>query len=641
MQGYKKQAIKLLLVFVVLLIASVSVIGLSIHAGKKVEGSTTQIAKTRIPELEKIGRLQSAMSNRATYLYIYYATAERTTWIAQDESLSGQVIRHLETLCDMGLVDEESQRFRLLLQEFNDQARLFDREMARGAERDWDTLRDILDKAQTVLSRITLMLNRWSEEIRHNAELDSQQTIAEVHQLTRLQQAFSLSVIIVAIFVLVSLYARIKDQERLYQHAYFDDVTGLPNSRMLHEDLGAALATSNGALLLIHIRNLRKVSSTYGHETSDALIVSAAQNITQNLREQACACKQYRLNHDTLGLMLDTSCSREEIEALCRQLLMIESSQIFFEGRDHRLSIKIGATLFPTDGRSVPLLVRNANAALSALGELQSFAFYLDEMTQQNDAWLSTERDLRSAIANQEFSVFYQPKVLSQNGRFASAEALIRWHRNGKLISPGLFIPVAEESGLVLQIGNWVLQEVCRQWSVWPEKLQARPVAVNVSAQQFQDPDFPDFVEQTLARFNVPPSSIELEITEAVAAEHPDKVIATMQSLKRIGVSLAIDDFGTGYSSLGYLQRFPIDVLKIDQMFVRKLGAEADGEALIRLILGLAKEIGIKVVAEGVETAQQRDLLAAMGCDLLQGYLFSKPLPADAYAQLILNSTDE
>lgn len=638
MRSHKKQAARLLLVFIVLLLGSITVIVMSIRAGQQVESSTGHIAKNRIPELQQIGQVQKDMSSRATNLYVYYATLEREQWHVQDQALSANVISYLQML---GRPDAESSRFQALLRAFDEQARLFDAEMSKGAARDWDRLREILESAQTVLSTITVMLNQWSSEIRQSADVDSQATIAEVTQLTRLQQSFSLAVIVVAIFVLVSLYARIKDQELLYRHAYFDDVTTLPNLRMLHEDLSTALASSSGALLLINIHKLRQISSTYGHETSDALIVHAARWMEGCLLRHDRGCKLYRLNSDTLALLLNSPCSREEIEGLCRTLLEIERSELSLSGRAHQVSIKIGTTLFPTDGRSVPILIRNANAALSTLGEMPAFAFYLDEMTQRSDAWLSMERNLRNAIGSQEFSVFYQPKVRSSDCRIVSAEALIRWQCNGEFVSPGTFIPIAEESGLVLPIGNWVLQEACRQWREWPEDMQARALAVNISAQQFQDPGFPDFVDDTLRSFNVPPGSIELEITEAVAADHPDKVIATMHRLKKIGVSLAIDDFGTGYSSLGYLQRFPIDVLKIDQMFVRRLTTEADGEALIRLMLGLAREIGLKVVAEGVETSQQRDQLAAMGCDLLQGYLFSKPLPAKDYAALVLATVEK
>lgn len=633
MQSYKKQAIKLLLVFIALLCGSIAVIVMGIHAGKMVELSAGQVAEKRIPELQQIGRVQTDMSARATNLYIYYATADRAQWHAEDQALSTSVISYLQML---GRSDDENARFLALLKAFDEQAHLFDTEMSQGSARDWDELREILQAAQGILSAITSTLNQWSFEIRQSAGIDSQTTIDEVTQLTRLQQGFSLAVIIVALFVLISLYARIKDQELLYRHAYFDDVTGLPNLRMLTEDLERTLSASSGALLVININKLRQISSTYGNETSDALIVHASQWIATHLKAQGNHSKQYRLNSDTLALVSSDLSTRDEIEQLCQTLLEIEHSLLSLEGREHRLSIRIGATLFPTDGRTVAVLIRNANAALSAQADGQTYAFYIDEMTQRSDAWLSTERNLRKAIINNEFRVFYQAKVCSADTRIMSAEALIRWQHNEQFISPGLFIPIAEESGQILEIGNWVLQDVCRQWNAWPPEVQSRPVAVNISAQQFQDPGFPGFVEETLKRFEVPPSSIELEITEAVAADHPDKVIATMHLLKKIGVSLAIDDFGTGYSSLGYLQRFPIDVLKIDQLFVRKLSSEEDGEALMRLMLGLAKEMHLKVVAEGVETQQQADHLAALGCDLLQGYLFSKPIPADDYAARVL-----
>jgi EAL domain-containing protein (putative c-di-GMP-specific phosphodiesterase class I) len=300
----------------------------------------------------------------------------------------------------------------------------------------------------------------------------------------------------------------------------------------------------------------------------------------------------------------------------------------------------VGIARYTEYGMTGKSLLRNADAALRQGIRLnQSVMLYSENITDQARRWLAIEQGLKNALANNEFSLNIQPKVDAQHGRFAGGEVLIRWQQDGQMIYPSEFIPVAEESGLIIKIGEWVLKEACMQWVRWHQQgLQAQRIAVNVSAQQFIQEDFVDVVAQTLETTGIPPAVLELEITEEVASQNPEKIIHTMQRLKRLGVRLAIDDFGTGYSSLGYLSRFPIDTLKIDRIFVSTMESNPHNAALVRMIISLAKELKLEVVAEGAENAAQADMLAQLGCDLIQGYYYFKPMAIADYQAVL---TDE
>ncbi len=342
----------------------------------------------------------------------------------------------------------------------------------------------------------------------------------------------------------------------------------------------------------------------------------------------------YRLNTDTLALICLDSVSHAAAEQRAAAMLAIQSDKLVLEGREFHAELRLGLCLFPADGEAVDDLIRNADAAMHAAVEGGPAIAFTLRMAQDSAEWLTLESALRHALQRGDFELHYQPKLCARTENLCAAEALIRWRRDGQLVSPGLFIPVAEESGLSIPLGTWVLREACRQWQAWQQAgMSPVPVAVNISTQQFSDPAFPALVAATLAEFSIPVGMIELEITEAVAASDPEQVVNTLQALKATGVTLAIDDFGTGYSSLAYLQRFPIDTLKIDQAFVRRLGEDTEAAAIIELIQGLAQALDLKVVAEGVETVAQKQFLQAAGCTQLQGYLFSKPLPVAEFSR--------
>lgn len=630
----RRRARQLLLIFVGVLLAVVSIAWLSIDAGKGVRQQAETLARQRIPELGEIRALQAVVAARVEQLYLSYARGERLVTQPHYNEYAERVHLHVDALTRLGLNQMKRVQLLDLVRAFDWHAHEFDLEMMRGDQRSWDTLREHLAAAQASIDGINAMLLMWSDELGKSADNDGVLALAGVARLTALQIGFSGAVLVVAAFVLIALYARLKDQDELYRRAYFDDVSGLPNRRSLEKTLANRLARSGGgSLQILRLTRLQRVASTYGHGTADQLIQGTVQRLADGLQAQRLEGELFRLNSDSLAVIGPPG-GVEAAKKLAGALAVLAEETVTVAGRDLRIGLAIGIALFPEDSSDVACLIRDADAALQGANGDSPVRFFDRQITAESEQWLRLEGQLRTALKQSEFELHYQPKVRAVGQQTYGSEALIRWRQDGKLVSPGVFIPVAEESGLIVPIGTWVLMAACRQWREWADAgLPPLPIAVNVSAQQFQDEAFPDLVAEALQRHAIPEGMIELEITEAVAADDPERVIATMSALKRAGVSLAIDDFGTGYSSLAYLKRFPIDTLKIDQAFVRAMTHSTEDAAIVRMILGLAASLRLKVVAEGVETEAQQHGLAAENCDLLQGYLFSKPLPAGEFAR--------
>jgi EAL domain-containing protein (putative c-di-GMP-specific phosphodiesterase class I) len=303
------------------------------------------------------------------------------------------------------------------------------------------------------------------------------------------------------------------------------------------------------------------------------------------------------------------------------------------DGKQLHTTLSVGISFFPDNGEDVDTLMKNADTAMYCAKEKgrNNFQFFCPAMTTAATERLEIERDLRIALKNNEFELHYQPQVCANKGLIRGVEALIRWrHPDRGLIPPLKFIPIAEESGVIESIGNWVLEEACRQFAEWRQAgFDLRYVAVNLSAHQLRSPDLVGQVKSAISRFGLAPGQLELEITESVAMEDPERAIGQLRVLRESGVELAIDDFGTGYSSLAYLKMLPIHTLKLDRAFVRDIETDENDAAISSATVALAKILGLRVVAEGVETEAQRDFLMSHGCDLLQGYLFGKPEPAN------------
>ncbi|MGE5386446.1 MAG: putative bifunctional diguanylate cyclase/phosphodiesterase [Betaproteobacteria bacterium] len=435
-------------------------------------------------------------------------------------------------------------------------------------------------------------------------------------------------------------------EAKIIHLAFYDPLTQLPNRRLLLDRLKQAVVAtqrneSAGALLFIDLDNFKTLNDTLGHDVGDHLLQQVAGRLKLTVREKDTVA---RLGGDEFVVMLeDLSPNLQEAanqaEAVGRKILASLGRSHILAEREYLGSVSIGVTLFGLGASSAEELMKQADLAMyqaKAEGR-NTLRFFDPEMQAAVSLRAALLNGLREGLHQQQFQLFYQAQV-DRGGRVVGAEALIRWECPGRgVVSPADFIPIAEESGLILPMGLWVLETACNQLASWAEEPRNTrlTLAVNVSAYQFSRSDFVDQVLEVLARTGANPRRLKLELTESLLVNEVDDVIAKMSALKQLGVSFALDDFGTGYSSLSYLRRLPLDQLKIDQSFVRDLLVDANSTAIARTIIVLSQTMGFAVIAEGVETEAQRDLLAQLGCNTYQGYLFSRPLRLSDFQRLV------
>lgn len=436
----------------------------------------------------------------------------------------------------------------------------------------------------------------------------------------------------------------LKEQERqLHQLAHHDPLTGLPNRSLLQDRIRQGMAQAlrhdrRMALILLDLDGFKWINDSVGHETGDAVLVIIAQRLASVVRAQDTVA---RLGGDEFVLLIQDVSGEEDVLLIADKALGRLREPIELQKRAYHVSGSVGITLFPDDGTDEHALIRNADIAMyqaKAAGKNRS-QFYSSNMQRQALQHMEMVSGLRHALQAHEFVLHYQPVVDAQSGRLLGAEALIRWqHLELGLIPPLEFIPVAEESGLIVPIGAWALREALRQMQAWDRDGVALPrVAVNFSALQFREPDLSDMARQVLQEFDMASDRLTVEITESVLMDDNHATGLTINSLDGLGVFLSLDDFGTGYSSLSALKRFPVDCVKIDRSFVRDCVQDLDDGNLVKAIIQMAHSLNLTVVAEGVETTEQAAFLQQHGCDQLQGYLISKPLPADAFMAFIRN----
>jgi diguanylate cyclase (GGDEF)-like protein/PAS domain S-box-containing protein len=435
-----------------------------------------------------------------------------------------------------------------------------------------------------------------------------------------------------------------KEAERqIYRLAYYDPLTGLPNRTLFYSLLEQVLTEAHrnrthGALLFLDLNRFKNINDSFGHTPADVILQEVARRLSMTLRSEDIIS---RLGGDEFLIALPDISRLEHAGHVAQKLLAALTEPFFVEQHEVMLSASIGISIFPQDGRDTETLIRNADVAMYRAKKLGNSAhvFYSQEMNLRSLDQLKLEGNLRRAIERSEFRLYYQPQLDLASGRINGAEALLRWHHpEHNLISPAQFIPVAEETGLIIPIGEWVIDAACRQIREWLDRgLPPVRIAVNLSARQFS-PSLPTTVLDIIARHGIPNDSLELEITESMLMNNAESVVAMMREFSKAGILMALDDFGTGYSSLSYLKRFPIDNLKIDQSFVRGIPDDQDDSAIARAIISMAKNLRMSVIAEGVETAAQLDFLRDAGCDEIQGYYFSRPIPADEFAALLIKT---
>lgn len=435
-------------------------------------------------------------------------------------------------------------------------------------------------------------------------------------------------------------------EENLVHQAYHDPLTGLPNRRMFNEHLQNAIRDADSeqqiAVAFLRLDRIRLVLESQGYEASDKLMQALALRLEELLhtnRELAKHAFLFRFEGATFGILLPDISGSKQLLVLTEKFLESMSAPLRANNQELFFSLSIGASFYPEDGREPENLIRNAEAAINrviAAGG-NSFQCYTQDMNEMAERWLAMESGLRQAVERNELVLLYQPQIEIASNKIIGAEALIRWNRDGKgFISPLDFIPLAEETGLIIPIGEWVLRTACRQAQAIHQQGHGNFImAVNISARQFQHPGFIRLVADILTETGLPPTSLELEITESLAMHDAEKSIATMNELRALGIHLSIDDFGTGYSSLSYLKRFPINKLKVDQSFVRNMTLNANDASITKTVILLGQSLNLTVIAEGVETREQLAMLMQYNCNEVQGYLFSRPISKEGLEEFI------
>jgi diguanylate cyclase (GGDEF)-like protein/PAS domain S-box-containing protein len=440
-------------------------------------------------------------------------------------------------------------------------------------------------------------------------------------------------------------------ERRMRTLAHYDGLTGLPNRGLFKEQLARELrraerAAARVAVMFLDLDRFKQINDSLGHPVGDALLKSVAERLngclrgSDNLgRSEDDASATARLGGDEFTVMLTGLALAEDAAKVAQRIVEAMARPFAVEGHELYVSASVGVAVYPEDGADVDTLLKNADVAMYNAKDdgRNNYKFYSSQLNARALDRLTLERDLHRAQERGELLLHYQPQVESATGQVTGVEALLRWnHPERGLVPPAQFIPIAEQNGLIVPIGEWVLHEACRQAHAWSLEAAAPPqVWVNVSGIQFRDRRLTGAVRRALEASGLAPGLLVIEATETIMLEERDATLETLRELKAIGIGIAIDDFGTGYSSLAYLKRFPLDTLKIDGSFVRDLAEDADDRAIISAIIAMAGSLKLEVLAEGVETEEQAALLRALGCSRMQGYLFSRPVPAAQIAALL------
>jgi diguanylate cyclase (GGDEF)-like protein len=439
----------------------------------------------------------------------------------------------------------------------------------------------------------------------------------------------------------------IENEKRARFLSYYDALTSLPNTALFLDRLGQLIQGQGASggddgdgvfVIALNLERFKQVNDMYGRHIGDQILIMVAKRLNEGISHSCTVARTGSDNFAVAGLQT----KGQKISTLCEQITSLLNEPFVIDSHSLGVSARFGIAIYPSDGDSAESLFKNGEAALKqAKLTKETYSFYSSELNARIAEKIELERMLKSALEGNQYLLYYQPKVDLSTGRIVSAEALIRWqHPQRGMVPPIEFIPLAEETGLIVQIGAWVIRAVCEQQASWRrDYIPIVPVALNLSTLQFRQSNVLQIVTDALAEFALEPDWIELELTESLVMHNPEEAERTMRAFRKHGISLSLDDFGTGYSSLAYLKRFPFNSVKIDRAFVNDVTNSQDDAAIASAIIGMAHSLRMKVIAEGVETEAQLNFLRAKLCDQFQGYFFSRPVPAKEFALML--STDK
>lgn len=468
---------------------------------------------------------------------------------------------------------------------------------------------------------------------------------------TKLEKKLELDVTCIPIIVdskVTGIYGIIKDiteykinQGKIHHMAFHDSLTSLPNRRFIKDKIEELMIdiknnTEKAAVMFIDLDRFKGINDTLGHEMGDQLLIAASNRLKNCLRKSDIVARQ---GGDEFTVLLSSVSDTNDVIKVAEKIINSLSNPFLINKHELVISCSIGIAMFPDDGEDWITLMKNADAAMYSVKEegRNGYNFYIPELNQINSQKFILEKSLKNAIKREELILYYQPQINTKNNEIIGAEALVRWnHPSLGLVPPSEFIALAEETGLILTIGEWILRAACKQMMLWQQKgYKLSKMGVNISVKQFQLYDFVEVVSGILKDTGLDGRYLELEITESIAMQNEDEVIVKILALKQMGISVSIDDFGTGYSSLSYLKKFPISTLKIAQQFVKDIKNDSDEEAIVSAIIAMANKLNINIIAEGVETESHVKFLTNQKCYIMQGYFFSRPLSSDKFVNVL------
>jgi diguanylate cyclase (GGDEF)-like protein len=609
-----------------------------VSLGDSVQTVNRMFIAEKLPLSQRIGELRGAIADQERLLYEYYSfTATKEDFQLQrtkDQARCSKIVEQLELEVGSRIQIAE---LRTRLGELDQLSDVLYATLSSG-EVNWDLARAVLAQVKPKVRQIEKILADMT--VANQQAVDNLGKISQssVSNMVGWVFGFSVLIIVVALFVAYYVVAITRAEEKLKNQAYFDPATGLPNQYRLREELSAAFKQQrSGTVMMIVADREQEIFESLGAVETERWLVKVALRLRDGINPKEETLYRFGGNAFVLISWPGDLASAQRRAA---QLLSTAQQPLHVERRELFSTLSIGAALMDSSAGSDAENIAEAHVqqAASACNRVRrsggnDFAIYDEAMGLAAAKTLRLITDLQHAVENGELCLHYQPKLDSTNGQLLGMEALVRWiHPERGMVFPTEFISVAEETGMIVAIGRWVLREACRQNAAWQQAgLRPLRVAVNLSARQFRSASLIDEIDAALSETTLSASLLELEITESMVMENPERVIKLLDKFRSRGIHLSLDDFGTGHSSLAYLKRFPIDTLKIDKAFIKDMPENTDDVAIARTIVAMAKSLGLITVAEGVESAEQYELLKTMGCDQVQGFYFSLPLPADDF----------
>ncbi len=507
-------------------------------------------------------------------------------------------------------------------------APLLDAELTKSNV-DWNKARNILVDLNTNTIAIRAQLDQLQAQLETASSVSTTEVVQDVKASSFLVHLYTAGSLFIAFFMIYQFKARLTSERKLAFQAWHDPLTKLPN-RLSFEHRLTVLGEDPHTVVLGAADRFAHIVGGIGHQRADQLIVEVTKRIQEVAKLHGG--EVFRLDGANIAVLYKFTNSHTDFYTSLEALKRLGTLPVYIEEQEIHVTVSLGVSEYPIHGLAPSDLLKNADAALTAAKESggDSYVFYSHSLNDRSQEKLALQAALGHAVEHAELELYYQPQFDITRSRLVGFEALVRWIRSDLIVSPADFIPLAESSGLIVPIGSWIFREACNQIKIWNEGREEKLLmAINISPRQFNHPDFMLMVREHLAKSGADPSWIELEITEGVMIQRPERTALLMKHLRQIGTKLAIDDFGTGYSSLSYLKHFPASKLKIDQSFIRQLKLGSSDAAIVQAVITLGHSLGIEVIAEGVETEEQLSLLRNWGCDQIQGYYYSRPLPAD------------